>query len=117
MPPAVLTSTASGASAQALGKRTRSEPSSRLAVRRTRPGAAASERATWPCARLAAKMARFAASDCEGTFQGPFVEVGAGARIDDLAAVHDGEVVAELTGEVEILLHQHDRHFAEAAQI
>ena len=39
------------------------------------------------------------------------------AGIFHRAAVHDREIVAELAGKVEILLDQHDRHVAEAAQI
>src|SRR5258705_13844509 len=62
MPPAVLTSTASGPPAQALGNRTRSEPSSRVVVRRVPLGVAATARQTRPTARLAAKGARVASS-------------------------------------------------------
>ena len=36
---------------------------------------------------------------------------------DDRAAIHHDEAVAELAGEIEILLDQHDRHVAELAQV
>ena len=37
--------------------------------------------------------------------------------IDDRAALHDRKMVAQLAGEVEILLDQHDRHLPQPAQI
>ena len=45
------------------------------------------------------------------------VHVRAAARIDDRAAVHDDEMVAEFLRKVEILLDQHDRDLPEIAQI
>ena len=51
MPPPVLTITASSASAAALGKRTRSEPSSCTRVRRVRPARAATRERDAPASR------------------------------------------------------------------
>jgi len=56
MPPPVLTITASSASGAALGKRTRSAPSSCTLARRVRPALAATPSAIWPVARLAANI-------------------------------------------------------------
>src|SRR5215510_16126347 len=56
MPPAVLTITASRSAATGPGKRTRSEPASPTCRRRVTPRAAATDSATWPRARLAAKV-------------------------------------------------------------
>src|SRR5205085_11824885 len=46
-----------------------------------------------------------------------FVHIAPRAAVDDRTALHDGEMIAELAGEVEILLDQHDRDAAEIAQI
>src|SRR6195256_2958995 len=56
-------------------------------------------------------------SNRHGALEHRLVHGLAGARIDDRAAVHDREMVAQLAREVEILLDQHDRDLAEIAQI
>src|ERR1700686_3144639 len=131
MPPAVLTMTASSAVLLfPFGKRTRSEPDSWTRPRRLRPGAAATVNATLPTARLPAKISlrsgaltsigsliKYRASNRHGALQRAFVEIVAVAGIDDGAAVHDGEMVAEAAGKVEILLDQDDGDLAERAQI
>ena len=82
-----------------------------------------------PTARLAAKMASllFAANapvtsapenlDRHRALERRLVEVGAARRIDHLAAIHHGEMVAQFLRKVEILLDQHDRDLPEIAQI
>src|SRR4051812_39131789 len=135
MPPPVLTITASRAS-PALGKRTRSEPCSCTRARRVTPPSAATVSATRPVARLAAKISLARSATATGTlFASPgeilrrgrsnrqraleraFVQIALAAGIDDGAAVHDHQIVAQLLGEVEILLDQNDRHLLQAAQI
>src|SRR5258705_12148812 len=56
-------------------------------------------------------------SDSHGALERSFVNGLARARIHDGAAVHHGEVVAELERKVEILLDQHGCDLAEVAQI
>src|SRR4030081_3737039 len=56
-------------------------------------------------------------SNRHGALEHRLVHGLAGARIDDRAAVHDREMVAQLAREVEILLDQHDRDLSEIAQI
>jgi hypothetical protein len=56
-------------------------------------------------------------SDRKRALERPFVHSGAACGIDDLPAVHHGNMVAELAGEVEILLNQNNGHFTEPAQI
>src|SRR5206468_9571895 len=53
----------------------------------------------------------------ECALEGDLVDLAALAPVDDPAALHDGEMIAELAGEVEILLDQHDRDPAEVAQV
>ena len=60
--------------------------------------------------------AQVAGSDRHVTAHGLGIEGLARARHHDLAAVHHGEVVGQLVGEVEILLDQQDRHVAALAQ-
>src|SRR5580704_10781888 len=130
MPPPVLTMTASSAVLLLpLGKRTRSEPASWTLPRRLPPGPAATVNATLPTARLPVKISlrsgapsigspiRIRASNRHGALERALVEIVAVAGIDDGAAVHDGEMVAEFAGKVEILLDQHDGDLAERAQI
>src|SRR6202795_1841051 len=130
MPPAVLTMTASSAGLLLpFGKRTRSEPASWTLPRRLPPGPAATVNATVPTARLPAKISlrsgapsigspiKNRASNRHGALERALVEIVAVAGIDDGAAVHDGEMVAEFAGKVEILLDQHDGDLAERAQI
>jgi hypothetical protein len=45
-----------------------------------------------------------------------FVEVFAGAVYHDVAAVHDDEALAEVSGEIEVLFHEDDGHLAAAAE-
>src|SRR5580700_7378923 len=130
MPPPVLTMTASSAAwLLPFGNRTRSEPASWTLPRRLPPGPAATVNAILPTARLPAKISlrsgapsigspiKYRASNRHGAFQRALVEIVAVAGIDDGAAVHDGEMVAEFAGKVEILLDQHDGDLAERAQI
>src|SRR5580704_5088629 len=130
MPPPVLTMTASSAVLLLpLGKRTRSEPASWTLPRRLPPGPAATVNATLPTARLPAKISLRSgapsigspiekrASNRHGALERALVEIVAVAGIDDGAAVHDGEMVAEFAGKVEILLDQYDGDLAERAQI
>src|SRR5580700_6822143 len=131
MPPPVLTMTASSAVLLLpLGKRTRSESDSWTRPRRLPPGAAATVNAILPTARLPAKISlrggalpsigsviTYRASDRHGALERALVEIVAVAGIDDGAAVHDGEMVAEFAGKVEILLDQHDGDLAQRAQI
>src|ERR1700675_801074 len=131
MPPAVLTMTASSAVLLLpLGKRTRSEPASWTLPRRLPPSPAATVNAMRPTARLPAKISlrngalssigspiRNRVSNRHGALERALVEIVAVAGIDDGAAVHDGEMVAEFTGKVEILLDQYDGDLAERAQI
>src|SRR5271155_6276754 len=49
--------------------------------------------------------------------QRALVEGFAGAGIDNGAALHDGEMVAEFAGKVEILFDQHDSDLAKRAQV
>src|SRR3984957_1939599 len=130
MPPPVLTMTASSpARLLPLGKRTRSEPDSWTRPRRLPPSPAATVNAILPTARLPAKISlrsgapsigspiKNRASNRHGALERALVEIVAVAGIDDGAAVHDGEMVAEFTGKVEILLDQYDGDLAERAQI
>src|ERR1700722_12180289 len=130
MPPAVLTMTASSAVLLLpFGKRTRSEPASWTRPRRLPPGPAATVNATLPTARLPANISLRSgapsigspiekrASNRHGALERALVEIVAVAGIDDGATVHDGEMVAEFAGKVEILLDQHDGDLAERAQI
>src|SRR6202045_2378863 len=131
MPPAVLTMTASSAVLLLpLGKRTRSEPASWTRPRRLPPGPAATVNATVPTARLPAKISlrsgalpsigsaiTYSASNRHGALERALVEIVAVAGVDDGAAVHDGEMVAEFAGKVEILLDKDDGDLAERAQI
>src|SRR5580700_7886771 len=131
MPPPVLTMTASSAAwLLPLGKRTRSEPASWTRPRRLPPSPAATVNAILPTARLPAKISlrsgalpsigsaiTYRASNRHGALECALVEIVAVAGIDDSAAVHDGEMVAEFAGKVEILLDQHDGDLAERAQI
>src|SRR5580693_7755703 len=131
MPPPVLTMTASSAAwLLPFGNRTRSEPDSWTRPRRLPPGPAATVNAILPTARLPAKISlrsgalpsigsaiKSRASNRHGALQRALVEIVAVAGIDNGAAVHDGEMVAEFAGKVEILLDQHDGDLAERAQI
>src|SRR5580692_7619660 len=130
MPPPVLTMTASSAAwLLPFGNRTRSEPDSWTRPRRLPPSPAATVNATLPTARLPAKISlrsgapsigspiKKRASNRHGALQRALVDIVAVAGIDDSAAVHDGEMVAEFAGKVEILLDQHDGDLAERAQI
>src|SRR5580692_1481449 len=131
MPPPVLTMTASSAVLLLqFGNRTRSEPASWTRPRRLPPSPAATENATRPTARLPAKISlrsgalpsigspiKNRPSNRHGALERALVEVVAVAGIDDGAAVHDGEMVAEFAGKVEILLDQHDGDLAERTQI
>src|SRR5580692_1031273 len=130
MPPPVLTMTASSAVLLSpFGKRTRSEPASWTLSRRLPPGPAATVNAALPTARLPAKISlrsgapsigsaiTYRASNRHGALQRALVEIVAVTGVDDGAAVHDGEMVAEFAGKVEILLDQHDGDLAERAQI
>src|SRR6202050_1266384 len=131
MPPPVLTMTASSAAwLLPFGNRTRSEPDSWTRPRRLPPGPAATVNATLPTARLPAKISlrsgalpsigspiKIRASNRHGALERVLVEIVAIAGIDDGTAVHDGEMVAEFAGKVEILLDQHDADLAERAQI
>src|SRR5271169_6444424 len=131
MPPPVLTMTASSAAwLLPFGNRTRSEPASWTRPRRLPPCPAATVNAMRPTARLPAKISlrsgvlpsigspiKNRASNRHGTPERALVEIVAVAGIDDGAAVHDGEMVAEFAGKVEILLDQHDGDLAERAQI
>src|SRR5262249_19309347 len=140
MPPAVLTITASSAPLRSpLGKRTRSDPASCTRTRRLTPEAATTVTATRPTARLPAKIPPCAdprtafgllafasmgvtsavvwpigcgSSNRHRAAQRAFVEIVLAARIHDGAAVHDGEMIAEFAGEIEILLDQHDGDLA-----
>src|SRR6476646_5233814 len=158
MPPPVLTITASSASPAALGKRTRSEPSSCTRARRVTPPAAATASAMWPVARLAAKVCarsslasitrpavmpregwhpvntkasayaigrgvlgpRFRGDDAgpsyrQRAFERAFVHAVTLAGIDDGAALHHQQMVAQFLREVQILLDQNDRHLLQVA--
>src|SRR5580700_6249528 len=130
MPPPVLTMTASSAAwLLALGKRTRSEPDSWTRPRRLPLSPAATVNAILPTARLPAKISlrsgapsigspiKNRASNRHGALERALVEIVTVAGIDDGTAVHDGEMVAEFAGKVEILLDQHDGDLAERAQI
>src|SRR5580698_6023436 len=131
MPPPVLTMTASSAAwLLPLGKRTRSEPDSWTRPRRLPPSPAATVNAILPTARLPAKTSlrsgelpsigsaiTYRASNRHGALERLLVEIVTIAGIDNGAAVHDGEMVAEFAGKVEILLDQHDGDLAERAQI
>src|SRR5580658_5928269 len=130
MPPPVLTMTASSAVLLLpFGKRNRSEPDSWTLPRRLPPTPAATVNAILPTARLPAKISlrsgapsigspiKNRASNRHGALQRVLVEIVPIAGIDDGAAVHDGEMVAEFAGKVEILLDQHDGDLAERAQI
>src|SRR5215510_7531682 len=120
MPPAVLTITASRSAAAGPGNRTRSEPASPTCRRRVTPRAAATDSATWPLARLAAKVcAAFAKTDTaiassenlerQHALECRLVHAVAGARIHDGAALHHDEMVAEFARKVEILLDQQEQ--------
>src|ERR1700678_2826127 len=61
--------------------------------------------------RCKAQLQRHLAADLAG------IEVAAIAGEFHRAPIHDGEIVAELAGKVEILFDQHDRDVAEAAKI
>src|SRR5580700_6129542 len=130
MPPPVLTMTASSDWLLPLGKRTRSEPASWTRPRRLPPSPAATVNAMRPSARLPAKISlrngalptikpaiKNRASNRHGALERALVKVVAVAGIDDSAAVHDGEMVAEFAGKVEILLDQNDGDLAERTQI
>src|ERR1700733_13076300 len=117
MPPPVWTMTASSAARLLpLGKRTRSEPDSWTRPRRLPPSPAATVNATLPTARLPAKISlrsgapsigspiKNRASNRHGALQRALVEIVPIAGIDDGAEGHDGEMVAEFAGKVEILL-------------
>src|ERR1700688_4049824 len=130
MPPAVLAMTASRAVLLLpFGKRPRSEPASWTLPRRLPPSPAATVNATVPTARLPAKISlrsgapsigspiKNRASNRHGALERALVEIVAAGGIDDSAAVHDGEMVAEFAGKVEILLDQHDGDLAQRAQI
>src|SRR5277367_1838184 len=143
MPPAVLTKTADRPSASGDGKRTRNEPDSCRCRRRVTPSTRWTSNFTAPRARLASNIAedalvvsvrirsqalprtarpvcgprcktrlqRHLAADFAG------VEVAAIAGEFHRAPVHDGELVAELAGKVEILFDQDDGDVAEVAKI
>src|SRR3984893_501633 len=131
MTPQVLRMTASRpAWLLPFGNRTRSEPDSCTRPRRLTSSVDATVNATLPTARLPAKISlrsgalpsigsliKNRASNCHGASQRALVEIVAVAGKDDGAAVHDGEMVAERAGKVEILLDQHDGDLAERAQI
>src|SRR5580658_8444164 len=130
MPPPVLTMTASSAVLLLpFGKRNRSEPDSWTLPRRLPPTPAATVNAILPTARLPAKISLRSgapsigspinnrSSNRHGALECALVKIGAVAGIDDGAALHDGEMVAEFAGKVEILLDQHDGDLAERAQI
>src|SRR6478735_5310147 len=147
IPPAVLISTASSSAAGAPGQRTRSEPASCTPARRVLPATCLTENATLPCARLAAKIVSVFAATTPATsapaklclcmifsrkpvspfrdhaldrhcaLQRRLVEARTIARVNHLAAIHHQEAVAQLLGEIEILLHQNDPYLAEIAQI
>ena len=128
IPPAVLTIMASHSPGSALGKRTRSEPSSCTRTRRVRPSCAATASAMRPTARLSLKTLSCAAAPSvtlasDATLQRNrpaecgFIHIRFGAGIDHRAAIHDREAIAEIAGKIEILLDQNDGDVAEAAQI
>src|SRR5215510_8183857 len=131
MPPAVLMITVSSGSADTFGKRTRSEPFSCTCARTVLPSRTPTVRSIRPVARLAANMSgvalKFTAivgirltqppSDGQRALQRSFVHAGFVARIDDRAALHDREVVPQFPSKIEILLDQHDGHFAKPPQI
>src|SRR4051812_26944061 len=58
-----------------------------------------------------AKLERHSTAQCA------LVDVLALARIDDGAAIHHDEAIAQLTREVEVLLDQHDRNLPQIAQV
>src|ERR1700751_3013533 len=74
-----------------------------------------------PTARFAANTRALSSarliSQCQRALERRLVHICLAAGVDDGAAVHDGEIVAELAREVEVLLDQHDRDLAEVAQI
>src|SRR6202165_5936559 len=53
----------------------------------------------------------------ERAFERALVHLAALAAVDDRTPLHDRKMIAELAGEVEILLDQHDRDPAEIAQV
>src|SRR3984893_4823246 len=113
------------------GHRTRREPSSRTRKRRVMPALAWTASAMRPTARLAAKVCvvtgtvaglltlhpLLANSNRHCALERRLVHGVAGAGIDDRAAVHHHEMVAQLACEVEILLDQYDRDLPQIAQI
>src|SRR5580704_6098526 len=131
MPPAVLTMTASSAVLLLpFGNRTRSEPASWTRPRRLTSSVDATVNAILPTARLPAKISlrsgalpsigsaiTYRASNRHGALERALVEIVTVAGIDDGAAVHDSEMVAEFAGKVEILFDQHDGDLAERAEI
>src|SRR5262245_7145586 len=120
-PPAVLIMTACSSDDGRPGQRTRNGPSSRRRARRVMPSTRLTASATFPCARLAAKIclsgagARFIcnSSNRHGALERLLIHGLAAAGVDDGAAVHDREMVAELAREVEVLLDQHHRDLPE----
>src|SRR5262245_45052597 len=138
MPPAVLTNTPERPSPSGEGKRTRSEPDSCRSPRRVTPSRRCTPNLTAPRARLAANTedacemspgigastlpqgwTASAARALHSHLAADLARIEAGtiAGILHRAAVHHCEIVAELTGKVEILFDQHDRDVAEIAQV
>ncbi len=64
-----------------------------------------------------AGVSTLAAQMAMARFSADLVEIGAAGRIDHSAPVHHHERVAKFLREIEILLDQHDRHLAKAAQV
>src|SRR5438552_9402631 len=140
MPPAVLTTTASSSPPAGPGQRTRSAPCSRTRARRVVPAIVLTASTIRPTERLAANISsEFFRAIVRLTDHAPilfpppqagevklnrqraleraFVHVGAAAGMDDGAAVHHHEMVAELARKIEILLDQHDCDLSQIAQI
>ena len=64
-----------------------------------------------------AKCYDVSGSDSQRAFQRLVIEIGFVTGIHDGATVHDDQLVAQLFGEVEILLDQHDSHAAQPAPV
>src|SRR3712207_288951 len=114
MPPAVLTRTASSPAPSPFGRRMRMEPLSSIRIGRVRPLRAAAANDTRPTARW-----RRAGAPSKGKALTNIVSLQRCpvAMLDDLAALHDHEVVRQITSEVEILLDEQDRHVLAPAQV
>src|ERR1700687_914430 len=118
MPPEVFRVIASSRlPAPSRGNRTRSGPASATSIARVQPSAARATRRSDPSVRSDGSFARRAASERETLTNIGRLHGGAIAGEDERASFHHRELVGQLLGEVEIMLHQQDRDIAAVAQV